>query len=155
MLALSDMHVCTGSGQYAAAAAAAAASRVAIVEDRGSRPVNPYTGVFGNMTEVGELPSLKPADADAARFELHPSVAFWHDYAPEVADDEAPLNEQLSWLARVRMQHQRRVTAAAVDPEQSAAVRAVAVHSLQPLSQTLGSKSLAAKVIFSGAVSHL
>ena len=104
MLALIAYTICTGSGQYAAASAAAA-SRVAIVDDRATSAAtkpNIYNGVFGMMDSDGDLPSLKPADADAARFELHPSVAFWHDYAPEVADDEAPLNEQLSWLARVR-----------------------------------------------------
>ena len=64
---------------------------------------NIYTGVFGAMTAANELPSLKPADADAARFELHPSVAFWHDYVPDIVDDEAPVAEQLRWLAKVRL----------------------------------------------------
>jgi hypothetical protein len=63
---------------------------------------NLYTGVFGPMTAANELPSLKPADADAARFELHPSVASWHDYVPDIVDDEAPVADQLRWLAKVR-----------------------------------------------------
>jgi len=85
------------------------------VDDRASMAIKPnaYTGVFGTMAPVSDLPTLKPADADAARFELHPSVAFWHDYAPEVADDEAPLNEQLSWLARVRLRADSDMTPAA------------------------------------------
>ncbi len=105
---------CAGNVQYAAAAAAAA-SRVTVVDDRASMAIKPnaYTGVFGTMAPVSDLPTLKPADADAARFELHPSVAFWHDYAPEVADDEAPLNEQLSWLARVRLRADSDMTPAA------------------------------------------
>ena len=90
-----------GSEQYGSAAVQTPSLAT---DERVTSAVKPnlYTGVFGNMNAVGDLPSLKPADADAARFELHPSVAFWHDYVPEVADDEAPLNEQLSWLARVR-----------------------------------------------------
>ena len=80
---------------------AAYAAAAAQTQTQMQKP-NLYSGVFGNMNANTELPSLKPADADAARFELHPSVAFWHDYAPDVADDDAPLATQLRWLARVR-----------------------------------------------------
>lgn len=44
---------------------------------------------------------MKPAELDALKFTLDPSVNFWRDYSPEIVDDKAPLPEQLQWLNKV------------------------------------------------------
>lgn len=60
-----------------------------------------YSSVYGPIKETVEVPDVKPADMDAQKFTLDPSVAFWRDYSPAIVDDKAPLPEQLRWLTGV------------------------------------------------------
>ena len=60
-----------------------------------------YSSVYGEIKETVGVPEVKPADLDAQKFTLDPSVAFWKYYSPEIVDDQAPLPEQLRWLSRV------------------------------------------------------